>query len=62
MCGSYDLVQVHHIIPAASGGSDDYKNLITLCYRDHNTVHRNMDQYSNLLSELANRRENGVQR
>ena len=62
MCGSDGEVQVHHIIPAASGGSDDYENLITLCYRDHDTVHRNMDQYSNLLSELANRREDGFQR
>jgi len=60
MCGSDDLVQVHHIIPAASGGSDDYRNLITLCYKDHETVHKNMKQYSNLLAELANRREDGI--
>ncbi len=62
ICGKDELVQVHHIVPAASGGTDDYRNLITLCYRDHEAVHKNMKHYSTILSEVANRRENGIGR
>jgi 5-methylcytosine-specific restriction endonuclease McrA len=30
-CGSTARLSVHHLLPAALGGSDDMSNLITLC-------------------------------
>lgn len=31
---------VHHVIPASVGGTDDKSNLITLCYRCHDLLHK----------------------
>lgn len=31
----YDKLEVHHKIPRAEGGDDDFNNLITLCYDCH---------------------------
>lgn len=38
-CGFKNHLQVHHIIPRSKGGSDDPKNLITLCNRCHQGKH-----------------------
>jgi len=40
-CGEeYRVLEVHHIIPKAKGGSDDPDNLITLCWPCHMRAHR----------------------
>lgn len=33
------LAHEHHKIPKALGGTDDPKNLVTLCHSDHNNLH-----------------------
>ena len=38
-CGCSNDLQVHHIIPASEGGSDDLENLITLCTDCHSDKH-----------------------
>ena len=38
ICGSGALLQVHHIIPLAGGGSNHTSNLITLCRSCHQAV------------------------
>jgi len=38
-CNYYKHLEVHHIIPRSKGGSDDPKNLITLCQRCHARKH-----------------------
>ena len=57
LCDSEVDVQVHHIVPSAEGGRDNYRNLICLCDKDHLKVHRNLEKYSDRLSKLANGRE-----
>ena len=58
LCDSEIDVQVHHIVPSSEGGRDNFANLICLCDKDHTKVHRNLNKYSDKLSEMANRREN----
>lgn len=38
-CGYYKHLEVHHIVPRSKGGTDDPKNLITLCQRCHGKKH-----------------------
>jgi hypothetical protein len=38
-CGFYKHLEVHHIVPKAKGGTDDYNNLETLCQRCHDKKH-----------------------
>jgi hypothetical protein len=38
-CGYYKHLEVHHIVPRSKGGTDDLKNLITLCQRCHGKKH-----------------------
>lgn len=38
-CNFYKHLEVHHIIPRSKGGTDDPKNLITLCQRCHAKKH-----------------------
>lgn len=51
MCCKYDEsynMQVHHITPVSDGGTDEYTNLILLCYECHKTVHqKNWQSYTN---------------
>jgi len=44
-CGSRIKPEVHHIIPRELGGTNDFKNLVTLCYFHHkNTLGENRNQ------------------
>lgn len=45
-------LQVHHIIPVKEGGSDDYNNLVLLCYECHKEVHQN--DWRDYVSKLRN--------
>ena len=38
-CGATDNLQYHHLIPRSMGGSDDERNLITLCGECHAKAH-----------------------
>ncbi len=38
-CGSRDNIELHHIIPLAAGGTNDYYNLINLCHDCHMKLH-----------------------
>ena len=57
LCDSEVDVQVHHIIPSSEDGKDNFRNLICLCDKDHTKVHRNLEKYTDRLSEIADRRE-----
>ncbi|MCD7725322.1 MAG: HNH endonuclease [Clostridiales bacterium] len=39
ICGNKDFLEIHHLTPKASGGTDDYDNLILLCACCHATIH-----------------------
>ncbi len=39
LCDSTDGLQIHHVEPRGSGGSDMPENLITLCWRCHAEAH-----------------------
>ena len=62
ICGGDDQIQVHHIVPASQGGSDNLRNLITLCHKDHDLVHEDIGKYEYLLTHMANRRESARKR
>lgn len=38
-CGSEVDVEYHHVIPKILGGSDNYTNLVPLCYQCHSKLH-----------------------
>ncbi len=39
ICGNKDFLEIHHITPKTSGGTDDYDNLILLCASCHAIIH-----------------------
>ena len=42
MCGSMQRLQVHHMTFRSQGGSESEPNLITLCARCHDQLHRSI--------------------
>lgn len=38
-CGNPDNIELHHIIPIAAGGTNDYYNLIYMCHGCHMKLH-----------------------
>jgi 5-methylcytosine-specific restriction protein A len=45
-------MQVHHIVPISSNGTDDEMNLITVCKHCHSKIHRNgWDKYAESLKK-----------
>jgi hypothetical protein len=40
ICGTNKNLHHHHVIPKVSGGTDHQHNLITLCDKHHEMVHR----------------------
>lgn len=38
-CGSRKDIELHHIIPIAAGGTNDYFNLVSLCHDCHMKLH-----------------------
>ena len=38
-CGNNDILEFHHILPKAKGGTDDYDNIILLCACCHSALH-----------------------
>lgn len=72
LCDSNQGIQVHHIKNRSQGGSNDFSNLITLCWRCHAAAHGVvfddsgideemqddcMDYMANFYPELYQRRE-----
>lgn len=41
-CGNKQGLELHHIVPLAIGGNDDFYNLIYLCQDCHKRMHRNI--------------------
>lgn len=42
LCGNIDSLDVHHIIPIDENGTNDQSNLICLCRKCHQQVHKNV--------------------
>jgi len=40
ICGNPENLEIHHIIPRASGGTNDIANLIPLCHECHCSIHK----------------------
>jgi len=61
MCGSNQMLAIHHIIYGKLHGSRDdltYKgNLIRLCNKCHNLVHSNKKKYQPILLEIIGGKE-----
>jgi 5-methylcytosine-specific restriction endonuclease McrA len=38
LCNNTSDLEVHHILPQSKGGTDDWTNLVTLCYACHKTI------------------------
>ena len=38
-CGDVRGLQIHHVTPRSRGGSDDPRNLVTLCWKCHAIAH-----------------------
>ena len=53
LCGSDDVLEVHHIIPVAIGGHTTNTNLITLC----NDCHSKITKYYNYIGLMEHRVE-----
>ena len=47
ICGSYDLLEVHHISPWRISRDNSDENLITVCFHCHMNLHR-FEKYSDL--------------
>ena len=43
-CRARQRLQAHHRLPTGRGGADTMENLVTLCERCHNWVHRHPDE------------------
>ena len=39
LCGSYEQINVHHVIPISRGGCNDIENLVPLCQSCHKKLH-----------------------
>lgn len=50
-CGCKEEIELHHIIPLAFGGTDDYFNLIYLCHDCHMKLHHKI--YDNLQFKIS---------
>lgn len=42
ICGSNDHVEGHHILDHQFGGAADKDNIIALCHKHHNEVHKGL--------------------
>ena len=58
-CGTEYGLHVHHIKYRSEGGSNDLSNLITLCFKHHDTVHSNKKRYQPLCLDLVELRNSG---
>ena len=52
-CGSKEDIELHHIIPVAVGGTDDYFNLISLCHACHMKLHHTIYDRIQWKSEIS---------
>ena len=37
-CGSDENIEFHHIVPLAIGGTNNYGNVVPLCWRCHKAI------------------------
>ena len=54
VCSKTDYLEMHHIIPKAEGGTDDYDNLILLCPAHHQEMHNRDSQLQKFLRDWEN--------
>jgi HNH endonuclease len=53
-CGSTEALQHHRLVPRAEGGSDEERNLITLCFGCHLKLHERQQNGRYRASEQPN--------
>lgn len=58
-CGSKNEVELHHIIPLAAGGTNDYYNLISLCHNCHMNLHHKI--YDSIQWKSANSKKDNIE-
>jgi len=46
ICGSHHLTSGHHIKSRGSGGPDITQNLVTLCFKHHEEIHRGLTRFA----------------
>jgi 5-methylcytosine-specific restriction endonuclease McrA len=52
VCGTTRDLHCHHITYRSEGGTNDERNLVTVCQKDHDRVHSNKRLYQPALKEL----------
>jgi HNH endonuclease len=57
-CGATEALQHHRLVPRAEGGSDEERNLITLCFGCHLKLH---ERQRNGMSRASERTRAGLQ-
>ncbi|MGH9429439.1 MAG: HNH endonuclease [Terriglobia bacterium] len=62
MCGTVDNLQVHHIQSRGQLGHDSAENLITLCARCHEFIHRNRPRHVKPTMSQASREDRIIKR
>ena len=61
ICHGKDRLTVHHKIPKELGGLDNIENLMTLCYKCHEWIHKDKNLNSRKRLNLL-RKNNGISR
>lgn len=53
ICGFDEIIEVHHIIPRAKGGTDDEDNLVVLCPNHHALADKGMLEIKDIQKTLG---------
>lgn len=56
-CGNPNNLEEHHIIPRSQGGSNQVRNLITLCHKHHSLITQNKLSMIAVLSQLKSKQD-----
>ena len=45
VCGTFEMICVHHLKSRGSGGPDKLDNLMALCFNHHEEIHRSLVKF-----------------
>lgn len=62
LCGSTNMLVIHHVRYGACGRKTYFGNVIRLCDSCHKKVHSNKRKWQSVLIEIANQHEKNVGR